>query len=195
MSVPFMDFGAVPLCSVVFIESGRDCERREGSSECGTWKAYKKRAGTERRHYTPRRRLSRSSYKWIGIPKQNVLLILTNGSLRHRCIVMNFIAVYPRPRLWSNTPLSPFLSCLSMVGQALNFPLLSHSPSLTKSVVKLTAVSVCQSESERYKSTHFVTPKTLVPSFSLPLILPTGGMEFLAESRSPLYFALSSLFV
>ena len=54
-----MDFGAVPLCGVVFIESGRDCVRREGGSdrEAGTWKAYKKEGGDGAMSlYTRRRR-------------------------------------------------------------------------------------------------------------------------------------------
>ena len=59
-----MDFGAVPHCGVVFIESGRDCVRREGGSdrEAGTWKAYKKEGGDGAMSlYTRRRRRLRLS--------------------------------------------------------------------------------------------------------------------------------------
>ena len=121
-----------------------------------------------------RRRLSRSSYKCIGVPSGSV------GS--HE--VMNLT-------VWDIYPLefgAILHSCLSMVGQALNFPLLSHSLSLTKSVVKLTAVSVCQSESESYKSTHLSRRKLW---FHLSL-----SREFLPESGSAaLHFVRSSFFV
>ena len=125
-----------------------------------------------------RRRLSRSSYKCIGVPSGSV------GS--HE--VMNLT-------VWDIYPLdfrAILHRCLSMVGQALHFPLLSHSLSLTKSVVKLTAVSVCQSESESYKSTHLSRRKLW---FHLSLSLLVAWSFCLKVGQPPsILFVLLSLF-
>ena len=157
--------GAVPLCGVVFIESGRDCVRgridrrgRRARAAGGNVESVQKEDGDERTDgamslYSPacRRSLSFSpSYfmKAEGFSAKMYLRLV--GPFRSCHIMTEHYSIsllrhtYPQPILRYETP--SLIICRwpsPQFSASLSFAFL-----LTNSVVKLTTVSVCQSESE-----------------------------------------------